>query len=469
VFRYLGLAGVAAAASSGAPSTGASAPGYPPPAAAPRTPPPPPTLEIDPAVAAMMRRMNALTATIGSGLSEGSLEQAGVNSRTGGAPMSESEALASAQAVEELWSSLAGIAPSSEAPPVTLGVPGTQARGGSSSAVSLSEGEEGADTYGWGSEGSNSVSAAASKAEQPVEHAVHQPPRAPVAAQQPAPVVKKDKKQAVPPAPARPNPASPPDGDDGDSSESAWPWSIGLDHRAKERAAGDASAPPSARKLPLPPSSAPHAAPPLPMPPGPPLDGVGAKLLRKMGWSEEDAVQADHPNQEALKTVTPRPERLGLGVATPADKAAAAAAAVALESASGGNAQKKVALMMASSSTKAGGSQSAWEGADGEAIGDGGAAPPPPPPPPDSWETGAGSPATAAVAAARPRGAAAADAGLKSMRSLLMAHLRGLEDALEVSIDAAIGDDALAQKLFPRLEALLALTKGSAWRGLTAP
>jgi len=89
---------------------------------------------------------------------------------------------------------------------------------------------------------------------------------------------------------------------------------------------------------------------------------------------------------------------------------------------------------------------------------------PPPPPPP---------PAATAVAAAGPRAGALSGGCAESLailRRTLLAHIAGLEDGVEAACAraAAGGSDASYALAHEQLQAVLALTRGDAWRGCGA-
>ena len=488
-----------------------------------------PEESLDPRMAARVKRMQALSGRavgVGGGDTEPGSDAPEVTSASmpsGGAPEAASTGGGGGDtSTNDLWSMLAGMTPGAPAPSTT------SASGAAVAAVVADSGghhpkavakelqeeeeeeedeEEETQNFGWSaalSAGANPAAAApeddaASESAGPVAStsASHTalPPRSGNAkhSQQ----QQQQRKQA--PAPRAPD---------------EWPWSVGLDHRLKERAvaaassivdsedgitAGRAAMPPP----PTPPPSRVSSAASLAGHPGlgnsgsaasnsaamdALADGVGAKLLRKMGWQpDDDTTGSSPPKGPSLPTgVTtvplPRPDRLGLGVPTPAEQAAREAATAALEAAAGGNAQMKMALMMstsaASSSASATATDLAWDdarGGAGKSANTRKASAGHQQAPPESWETSAAAtlpPSSGAARAAGAPGVPLCDAtrnGVTAMKKLLVAHLRGMEDCLEIAAGDAVkhGDEEAAVALLRRMQHVLeSVIQGPAWKSL---
>ena len=440
---------------------------------------------LDPKVAARLRRLHALVgATTGYGEEEdGAASDAAAASSTASTQGEGGKAGGGLEAsTTDLWSMLAGMTPppagAAAAQTAPVAAPVATAAVDAEEDIAEEEEEEAQD-FGWSAALSASATttaaagAAASDgvAEGEEEETSTQSGRPPLS---PSP----SKPGAAPkPAPAKQQKQKAGGGGHGgDAGEEPWPWSVGLDHRLKERAAEGQTAP--SALPPTPPPSRASSTSSLATLQGAGGGGgvantsveagVGAKLLRKMGWQPEGG-DAGTPLSALPPAATsvplPRPERLGLGVPTPAEQASRLAAHEALDAVAGGNAQKKVALMMGGASTQP--ADAAWEDSHGGSAAQGGKAPAQAADaqpaghsetqPPESWEQ-------AAVAAA-----SGGDVGpVVALKKVLLAHLRGMEDSLEVATSAALrqGGEEAANELLRRMQKVLDIMQGPVWRGL---
>ena len=438
---------------------------------------------LDPKVAARLRRLHALVgATTGYGEEEDSAASDAAAASSTASTQGEGGKGGSETSTNDLWSMLAGMTPppagaaAAQPAPVAAHV----ATPADADADVADEEEEEAQDFGWSAAlsasattpaaaGAASDDVAEGEEEETSTHSGRPPlppsPSKPVAAAKPAPAAAKAKQQKQKAG----------GGGDGGGGEESWPWSVGLDHRLKERAAEGQTAP--SALPPTPPPSRASSTSSLATLQGAGGGGVantsveagvGAKLLRKMGWQpeSEDAGTALSSLPPAATSVPlPRPERLGLGVPTPAEQASRLAAHEALDAVAGGNAQKKVALMMGGASTQP--ADAAWEDSHGGSAAQGGKAPAQAADaqpaghsetqPPESWEQ-------AAVAAA-----SGGDVGpVVALKKVLLAHLRGMEDSLEVATSAALrqGGEEAANELLRRMQKVLDIMQGPVWRGL---
>jgi hypothetical protein len=433
---------------------------------------------LDPKTAARLRRLHALVGA-SSGYGEEEEEE---DSAASDAAAASSTASAQGEvgkgggetSTHDLWSMLAGMTPppagaAAAAQPVAVAAH-VVTPAAVDDVAEEDEEEEEAQDFGWsaalsasetpGATGAAASEEAAEGEEEKTSSHIGRPPLPPspikpVAAAKPAPAAGKQKQKQKAGG-----------GGDGGAGEESWPWSVGLDHRLKERAAEGHNEPTALPPTP-PPSraSSTNSLATLPNAGGGGVanasveGGVGAKLLRKMGWLP-DSGDAGTPLSSLPPAATsvplPRPERLGLGVPTPAEQASRLAAHEALDAVSGGNAQKKVALMMGGASTQP--ADAAWEDipqtAGAQPAGRNEAQPP------ESWEQTA----VAAVSAA-----SSADAGpVLALKKVLLAHLRGMEDSLEVAVSAVAkqGGEEAAEELLRKMHKVWDLMQGPVWRGI---
>ena len=441
---------------------------------------------LDPKVAARMRRLHALV-----GASSGFGDEEEASSAAPGASSSSASTQGEAASggetsTNELWSMLAGMTPppAGAAPasqPAAAAAPLPVATAVADDDVEEEEDEAEAQDFGWSAALSASVTPGTSGAAAPEDAAEEEQEASTQSGRPPLP----PQPAVKPAAKAAPAPASSAGkakakqqkqgGADG-AGEESWPWSVGLDHRLKERAPAPGTLPPT------PPPSRASSTSSLATLPGAGVAaantsveaGVGAKLLRKMGWQPEGVeagTQLSSLPPAATAVPLPRPERLGLGVPTPAEQAARAAATAELEAVAGGNSQKKVALMMGGASAQP--ADAAWEdsgaqrgkggtlGGNVQASGHSEAQPP------ESWEQ------AAVVVASSPGGDAGGEAmaPVVAMKKLLLAHLRGMEDSLEVAASDAVkqGTEEGVTAVLRKMQKVLDLMQGEAWRNVTYP